>query len=309
MTKNHLAPIVLFAYNRPFHLKETLNALIQNKSADKSTLIVYSDGPKNDEDKLKVDKVRNHIRKIKGFKDVQLIERKVNLGLSKNIINGVTEIVNSYGHIIVLEDDLISSPYFLNFMNEGLDKFEYSDNVISVSGYFYPIKKKVPDTFFIKGADCLGWATWKNKWKRFEPEGEKLLHIIEGENLISEFDFNNAYPFTQMLRDQIAGINNSWAIRWYASAFINGLLTLYPGNSLISHIGNDGSGTNFGKSDILDVKISEKPVVIKSDLVEEDRNVRHLIEKYLKSKNAGILKIIYRKLRKYLKSNNLAYKR
>lgn len=269
-------------------------------------MIVYSDGPKNDEDKLKVDTVRSQIRRIKGFKDVQLIERKVNLGLSKNIINGVTEIANSYDHFIVLEDDLISSPYFLNFMNEGLDKSEHSDNVISISGYFYPIKKKVPNTFFIKGADCLGWATWKNKWKLYEPKGEKLFRIIEEKNLVSEFDFGNAYPFTQMLRDQIAGINNSWAIRWYASAFINGLLTLYPGSSLISHIGNDGSGTNFGESDILDVKISEKPVVIESDLVEEDKNVRHLIEKYLKYRDSGLLKIIYRKLRKYLKSNNLA---
>jgi len=301
--KNDLAPIVLFVYNRPWHTEQTLNALMQNELAAESILYIFADGPKTQatEELLNnIAEVRRIIRSKQWCKEVHIIERSNNYGLGNNIIAGVTEIVNKYGKVIVLEDDLLTSPYFLKYMNDGLNKYSSANNIISVHAYIYPIKKKLPETFFIRGADCLGWATWKEKWELFESDGRKLLSELEGKGLSSEFDFNNAYSYTQMLKDQIAEKNSSWAVRWYASAFINNMLTLYPGRSLIYHNGNDGSGTNFGVSSVLDVKLSETPVEVLNIPLVEGKSERKKIEYYLKHHNASFLRIIYRKLKRAL---------
>jgi len=302
--KSDLAPILLFVYNRPWHLKKTVDALIENKYADSSNLIIYSDGPKNENDLPYVNEVRRYIKSVKGFNFIQVIEREKNYGLGDNIISGVTEIVDKYGNVIVLEDDLITSPYFLQFMNEGLIKYKNAENVISIHGYIYPLKKKLPDTFFIKGADCLGWATWKDKWNLFEEDGRKLLKFIEENKMTKEFDLNNSYPYTQMLRDQIEGKNSSWAVRWYASAFLKNMLTLYPGKSLIFHSGNDGSGTNFPKSEFLDVKIADSQIVIKDIPIKEDVQITRKIGKYLKNGNISLIKYVYRRIKRFLISLN-----
>lgn len=241
------APIALFVYNRLWHTKQTIEALQKNILASDSDLIIFSDGPKGSPgSKTSVLAVRAYLRSVNGFKSVKVIERSENLGLAKSIISGVTEIVNQYGKIIVLEDDLITSPCFLRYMNNALDLYEKNEEVISIHGYIYPVQCPLPETFFIKGADCWGWATWKRGWNLFETDGQKLLDNLRAKKLTKEFDFSNFYPYTQMLRDQIAGKNDSWAVRWYASAFLNNKLTLYPGKSLINNIGFDGSGTHCG---------------------------------------------------------------
>lgn len=292
-----LAPIVLFVYNRPLHTEQTINALLKNELVSQSDLIIYSDGAKNESDSENVNLVRSYIQTITGFNSVNIVERKTNFGLGNNIIDGVTSVVNEYGSVIVLEDDLLTSPYFLKFMNEALKKYTSIPNVISIHSYIYPINKKLPETFFIKGADCLGWGTWKDKWMLFEPDGSKLLNYIEEKGLSDEFDFNKAYPYTQMLKDQIAGKNSSWAVRWYASAFIDNMLTLYPGRSLVYHNGNDGSGTNFGTSTVLDVKLAATPIKVNNIKTEETVAARKLIERYLKHHNATCIRVLYRKLK------------
>ena len=160
----------------------------------------------------------------------------------------------------MLEDDLLTSPYFLDFMNEGLSIYEEDEKVISIHGYVYPISEKLPETFFLRGADCWGWATWKRGWDLFEPDGGLLLNKLEESKQTEEFDFNRSYPYTQMLKDQINGKTNSWAVRWYASAFLQNKYTLYPGKSLVSNIGGDGSGTNTGLNQFI-----FKPLRCKSD--------------------------------------------
>lgn len=294
------APIVLFTYNRPIHTEKTVNALKMNDEASDSDLIIFSDGAKSEEDKQNVNLVRSYVKTIVGFRSVSIIERNTNFGLGNNIIDGVTTVVNKYGSVIVLEDDLITSSYFLKYMNDGLSRYTLNKEVISISSYIYPIKKKLPETFFIKGADCLGWGTWKDKWALFEADGKKLLDLIISKDLVVEFDFNNAYPYTQMLKDQIAGKNTSWAVRWYASAFIQNRLTLYPGKSLIYHNGNDGSGTNFGVSTFLDVELSDKPIVIDDIQIKENMYAKKCMERYLKYRNANRIYILYRKFRKLL---------
>ena len=151
-----LAPIALFVYNRQWHTHQTIEALQKNDLADESELFVFSDGPRSEADRGKVQAVREHLNAITGFKKVSVIEKDKNLGLAQSIIAGVTEIVNKFGHIIVLEDDLITSPYFLQFMNEALEFYENEDKVISMHAYIFPVKGELPESFFHEGCWLLG---------------------------------------------------------------------------------------------------------------------------------------------------------
>jgi len=288
------APIVLFAYNRPLHIRKTVEALQTNPLAKDSELIVISDGPKYDEQSIaKVRQVREYIKTITGFKKLTIIEKVVNAGLAESIRAGVTEIVNKYGKIIVFEDDLLSSPFVLKFLNDALDRYEKDDSVISITGYIYPLKGSLPDTFFIKGADCLAWATWQRGWALFEKDGAKLLTEIRSKKLEKDFDVQYSYPYTKMLEDQVAGKVSSWAIRWYASAFLRNKLTLYPGRSLVQHIGGDGSGTNCGVSQFYDTELSDKPIVFKHIPIEESKLVVKQIEKYFLSQRPSFFRRVW----------------
>ncbi len=269
------APIAIFTYNRPDHTRRTIEALLLNKLAAKSRLIIFSDGPKNAEGKEKVRQVRNYIHSVAGFESIEIIEREKNFGLGNNIIDGVTQIINRFGKIIVLEDDLVTSPFFLDYMNSGLSLYEMEQNVISIHGYVYPVKGSLPETFFLRGADCLGWATWKRGWDLFQPNGALLLKEIIDSKQDQIFNFQNSYPYSQMLIDQVNGKNNSWAIRWYATAFLKNMFTLYPGRSLINHIGSDGTGTNSGFDYSLDVELNESPVNVSKQAVIQNIEAYH----------------------------------
>ena len=278
-----LAPIALFVYNRPDHTRQTVAALTKNELAAGSDLIILSDAAKNEATAAKVDEVRAYLKTIDGFKSVKIIERPENFGLAKSIISGVTEIVNQSGKIIVLEDDLITSPYFLRYMNEALDLYEKTEKVISIHGYIYPTREKLPETFFIKGADCWGWATWKRGWDLFQTDGRKLLAELKRKKLTKKLDFDGAYPFTQMLIGQIRGFNDSWAIRWYASAFLEDKLTLYPGQSLVANIGFDNSGTHGGATAIFDGRLGDRSPRLTSLPLTENEEARQAINRYFKS--------------------------
>lgn len=279
-----LAPIVIFTYNRPLHTQQTIEALLKNEYASESDLIIYSDAPKNDVVRKGVQETRQYIKNISGFKSLRIVERERNYGLANNIIEGVTSVANEFGRIIVLEDDLLTSPYFLKFMNEALEKYEDVDEVVSVHGYLYPVKEKVPTNFFLRHTDSLGWGTWKNKWKTFNPDGSFLLNQIESKGLQSLFNFNNSYDFMKMLHAQIEGRNNSWAIRWYASTFLSSKISLYPNASLVFHNGNDLLATNSSSGDDwLDVELSEKPIPLIDLSIEENLQVRFIYEKFFRS--------------------------
>jgi len=278
-----VAPIALFVYNRPDHTRKTIEALIGNELAPQSRLIVFSDGPRDNKDVLLVEQVRDYISTIRGFESVSIIPSKSNKGLANSIISGVTSVLSEYDKVIVLEDDLVTSPQFLRYMNNSLDFYENDEAVISIHGYIYPVKDRLPDYFFVKGADCWGWATWSRGWKIFEPDGKKLLDELERRHLLKEFDFGGTYPYSKMLRRQIDGKNSSWAIRWYASAFLHEKLTLYPGMSYVQNIGHDASGThsrvtNHFEIDKLNVKLPSVRISIKEDI-----HARQVISAYFHS--------------------------
>ncbi len=277
-----IAPIVLFVYKRLWHTQQVVEALLRNPEAKESELFIYSDGPKPGAEE-EVKRLREYLKTIHGFKKIEIIEREKNLGLANNIIDGVTAIVQKYGRVIVIEDDLVVSSGFLAYMNKGLDIYEREEKVASIHGYVYPLKNwhKLPETFFLRGADCWGWATWKRAWDIFEPDGTKLKQQILARKEKKLFNFNNTYPYFRMLEDQITGKNNSWAIRWYASAFVHNMFTLYPRKSLVRNIGFDGSGTHCKEGDVFSGNETETISLVKIP-VEENTLARKMFERYLR---------------------------
>jgi SAM-dependent methyltransferase len=162
-------------------------------------------------------------------------------------------------------------------MNDGLWKYQEDEQVISIHGYIYPLEQTLPETFFLKGADCWGWATWKRGWDLFESDGQSLLDELKRQKLTRLFDLDGSYPYTKMLQDQILGRNNSWAIRWYASAFLKDKLTLYPGRSLVHNIGLDGSGIHCSVTSDFSSKLANYPISIEKILVDESISVKQAI--------------------------------
>ncbi len=302
---SQLAPIALFVYNRLSHTIRTVEALKANILAAESELFIFADGAKNEEGRAKVAEVREYIKTISGFKKVTVEEKENNVGLANSIISGVTKIVNQCEKVIAIEDDLVTSKYFLQYMNDGLNFYENEEKVISIHSYIYPVKRNLPETFFIKGADCWGWATWKRGWNLFNPDGKFLFEQLKAKNLTKKFDFDGRYPYTKMLEDQIAGKNNSWAIRWYASAFLADKLTLYPGKSLVVNIGFDGSGTHCGSSEDSRINAYDQKITIKQIPVIQSELARNAIKHYFKPQDfISKIQRLKKKLIKKLKKQN-----
>lgn len=262
------APIAVFAFNRPEHLKKTIRSLIANPESAKSILYCFCDGPRiGFQDEEKIDAIVKWISTIEhSFERVELIKRPINFGLARSIIEGVTHVVEHHGEVIVLEDDMYLSPFFLKYMNDGLRYYEFEHRVCSLHGYSYPVEGPLPESFFLRGADCWGWATWKRGWKLFDADGKKLFNEIEAKGLTKQFNYNDTYSYTGMLKDQIEGKNNSWAIRWYASTFLADKLTLYPGKSLVHNFGLDSSGTHCETTDVYSVSVAQSPISVSAPI-------------------------------------------
>lgn len=276
--------------------------MLENTLASKSELYIFSDGAKTGLDIELVHETREYIKTISGFKNVFTTFQDTNLGLAQSVITGIGNMLKTHNSVIVLEDDLITSPFFLQYMNEALDLYENNEEVISIHAYSYPVKDTLPETYFLKGADCWGWATWRRGWALFESNGAKLLNEIEKRNLVTEFNFNDSYNFHKMLIKQVKGLNSSWAVRWYASAFLANKLTLYPGKSLVHNIGNDDSGTHSKNVTIYDNSIHNQPITLSPSLpIIEDTESKNKIVKFLRDNNPNtslvkLTKHIFKKL-------------
>jgi hypothetical protein len=248
-----LAPIVLFVYNRAELTLKTLEHLKQNILAAQSELFIYSDGPKldaNAEDLKKIQDVREIIRKEKWCKEVHIIESAVNLGLADSIINGVTEIVDRFGKIIVLEDDLLASKHFLEYINMGLNFYEYQDKVFQIVGYTAPVRIRFKnEAFFLPISSTLGWGTWARAWKYFEKVPRDYIALKTHNKLRRKFDLDNSYPYSDMLIQQMETNVDSWGIRWWWAVFKRQGISLFPDRSLIAHLGFDSEATHTKNSD------------------------------------------------------------
>lgn len=253
----NLAPVLLFTYNRLKETKQTIKALQKNYLANQSELFIFSDGAKNNEAIQKVKDVREYILSIKGFKTVRVFESIENKGLANSIISGVTQIIEKYDKVIVLEDDLITSSNFLNFMNEALDYYENNKKIFSVSGYTMDLpslNNYKKDYYLSYRASSWGWATWKDKWGNVDWEVKDYSKFKW--NIVEQIKFmrgGSDMPF--MLWKQMKGKIDSWAIRWCYTQFTKELLTIYPSKSKIISIGFGESATHTKKTARFDTTI------------------------------------------------------
>jgi hypothetical protein len=241
----NLAPIVLFVYNRPRHTRKTLEALKGNTYAANSVLYVFADGPKEDatsEELSDIQLTREIILQDSWCNKVVLIKREKNMNLEDNVINGITEIIQKHGRVIILEDDLVTSPYFLQYCNDGLAIYEHSKQVFSINAFMFPIDfESEPETFLSPVAtSSWGWATWADRWQQFESKPNYVNEIESNIFLKSRFN-SGGQDYLYMLKHM-----NTWDIRWYYTAFLRNGLGLFPTHSLVKNIGFDGSGSHGG---------------------------------------------------------------
>lgn len=245
---NALAPIILFAHARPEHTRRTLGALAENVLAIDSDLWVYADAARSETEVERVRDVRAIAHGAKGFRSVTVVERETNLGLARNIIEGVTAVCNAQGRVIVLEDDIVTGRNFLSFMNAALDRYADEPRVWHVSGWNYPIDPAdLGDAFLWRVMNCWGWATWADRWQHFRKEPAHLVEAWDKET-IARFNLDGAHDFWEQVEANRKGLLNTWAIFWYASIFEHQGLCLNPARSFVHNIGHDGSGENCGYS-------------------------------------------------------------
>lgn len=278
------APIALFTYNRADKTQRVVESLLQNKEAKDSDLFIFSDGPKTEAKKAGVEENRKFIHTIKGFKSITIIEREKNWGLANSLIAGITDVINRYGRVIVVEDDLILSPYFLKFMNDGLEKYKDDDRVGTMTGFVPPIKEKLPETFFLMYFQCWGWATWKRAWDLLEIDARPLLRGLRFKK--TKFDVGGGVGNYGNLYCQKVGLVDSWYLRYYASLFLKGKLSLYPNRSLAANDGLDGTGTHCGTemTNTYLANISQTPIALSDIEVKEDLHVYEVFKRYFLSK-------------------------
>lgn len=277
-----LAPIIVFCYNRPNHLKRTLDALSCNELADQSTLYIYCDGPKegaSDEMLLKIADVRQVARKCQWCKEVHVVEHEYNVGLMNNIVGAVTEIVNQYGRVITMEDDIITSKGYLRFMNEALELYKDDEQVMHISGYMWPHKRRLPDTFFYEVPyPGGGWATWQRAWRHYTDD-IKLLYDYWCTRWDEFNKFGDNY-LQRQLEANYFGTMKTWFIKWHAVMLQRGALTLYPGQSLTNNIGFDDQATNCFATTQFDVLPVEKVPVTRQSIKENKRAAREIYAFY-----------------------------
>lgn len=238
-----LAPICLFTYNRPSETKHTVKALQLNYLAKNSDLYIFSDGPKTNSDALKISELRNYLKNINGFKSVKIFSSETNEGLAKSIIDGVSQVIKKHGKVIVLEDDLITSPNFLNFMNQALDYYSLQKSVFSISGYGH--KLKLPNDYqydvFLRGRPySWGWATWLDRWETVDWEIKDWDLFKNSREQIEQFNLHgkDLYPTLKRYKE---GKINTWAIRFAYNQFKQQKLTVCP---CLSKVRNNGFGND-----------------------------------------------------------------
>ena len=289
-----LAPIVLFVYNRPDHTRRTLEALMNNILADQSDLFIFADGPKDNislSQKQQIADTRTILHEKQWCKNVIITESETNNGLSKSIIDGVTKIINKYGKIIVLEDDIITGKYFLQYMNDALQRYENNKNVWHITGWRYPIDTDNKNlSYFYPIMDCWSWATWADRWKHYTKDPKNLKKTFT-KKMIRRFNADNCDKNNWLQVElNLSGDINTWAIFWYAVIFQNNGLCLGPTTSLVTNSGFDASGTNIlmhdnrlSNSHSIDYQITNFPD--KNEINQEEYNKNKNYLKRLKRNN------------------------
>lgn len=270
-------PVILFTYNRPEMLRQTLESLSANTLASESDLIVYADGPKenaSDLQKQKIKEVRAVIREKQWCKTVTIQESPINKGLAKSIISGVSTALNTEDKVIVVEDDVLLSPYFLQYMNDALNAYSSDTSVFAVGAWTYFTRRDFhEETFFFRYPDSIAWGTFRRAWDLFEYDAKSLQEKLISKNKMSAFNgFRNLKYFEPMLQSYVDGKIDSWAIRWTGTCILHNGLSVFPPVSLVKHMGFDSQGTHEKMRDYNeDLPLATVPVLHMSRQITESK--------------------------------------
>jgi hypothetical protein len=277
-----LAPIVLFVYDRPWHTEQVLNALKKNELADQSKLFIYVDGPKcnaSSEQLAQIEELHTIIQKEQWCKEVEIILSKSNIGCRNSIINGITAVLENYEAVIVLEDDIVTSPYFLRYMNTALNYYKDRVSVFSISGYNLPENRMaIPvdynwDVYASKRLLNWGWGTWKSRWTKANWEKNYIPNFLKEKEQVEAFN-RGGDDLSVMLLDEFQGKSDAWDIQFAFTHFMHHAISIVPCHSYVKNIGLDGTGTHVPKGVVLDNDLSlavENPRFL--DVLYEDKRI------------------------------------
>ena len=296
------APVVVFGFNRPEHLNRCLKSLEKCTNFAAHSGYIFIDGPRTEFDQksvLECVEIAERFRDIHGFK---VITHEVNWGLAASVRSGINRVFENSDTIIVIEDDLILGVGFLEFVNSALNFYQKNHEVSSISGYQYPIDLELSNAVFLRGADCWGWGTWKDRWEDTIFDGDYLLAQIRFRKLEKEFNLNGAINYEDMLIKYCNQEIDSWAVPWHTSMFLQNRLTLFPSKSFVSNEGGDGSGTHFGINSLYSQDLSNQTISDFPTVPSESKSYRaSMIEFYQKANQplSGLqkLKIAGRKVK------------
>jgi hypothetical protein len=288
------SPVVIFGYNRPEKFLAAVSSLSRNQLAKLTELFVFIDGPKTIHDIPLVNAVNEMAQKISGFKDIRIISHSTNLGLANSIKHGLSFVLKNNHSVIVIEDDLIVSDYFLDYMNSGLRHYANEPRVASIQGYQYPVAEIFHEPIALKGADCWGWATWRDRWESVVFDSDQLYKNLKSRGLDYEFDLDESMHYMIMLENERDKLIDSWAICWHASMFLQDRVSIYPGQTLVINTGFDGKGTHKTRTKMFDTKLGYWNVETEWPEPIENSNYRVSLIDFYKNKHHSKDKLSFR---------------
>jgi hypothetical protein len=289
-----LAPIALFTFKRPVHTRRTLESLAQNPEFTESPLFIYCDGARHDAETAQVEETRQLIREWP-HPNKTIIERDRNWGLANSVIDGVTELCKRFGQVIVVEDDLVVSPVFLNYLNAALVRYADETKVLQVSAHMFPVQIQAQtDAVMLPFTTSWGWATWDRAWKHFDLSMSGFVKLKTNRWLRWKFNLDGSYPYYRMLKRQAKGQADSWAIRWYASVFLQDGYVLFPKHSLVQHEGYDDTATHATRRDQASVKEVAIDQVLNFPNVICDQDAYISVRNFFKAERSLLKRLIRR---------------
>jgi hypothetical protein len=292
----NLAPIAIFAFKRPQHTARTLAALARNPEFLQSPLYIFCDGARRPDEAAAVEATREAVRAIEHPNKV-IVEAERNKGLANSIIHGVGHLCDSYGRVIVVEDDLVVSECFLHYMNGALDRYANDERVMQISGHMFPVSlEDRGESVLLPFITSWGWATWQRAWHSFDPNMQGYESLKSSRALRHKFDLDGAFPYYSMLNRQRRGEIDSWAIRWYLTCFQRGGLTLYPTSSLVDNIGFDGSGTHCDVRESIEQIVFRNAPISRFPSSDIDVTAYTRVKQHLAAENS-LFQRIYRRLK------------
>lgn len=305
-----LAPVIVFNYNRPDHSLQTWEALSRNQYAAETELYLYCDGPKanaSEEMRQRIAELHEQAKqyaidapKAGKFKSVHVVCAEKNKGLANSIIGGVSDVIAKHGRVIVLEDDLLTSPYFLKYMNTALDKYENYPSVFTISANRPPVSKmQIPtdyeyDVFVSLRPFSTGWATWKEKWEKIDWSLDYLEDFLKHPQQIKSFH-HGGDDLTEMLCMQRDHKIDSWAIRYAFQHYYHHAVAILPCIPYVDNIGFDGSGIHSGTDETdfrNNVALAPENPRMPNVVYEDERIINAFYNYFCRSKRTLKQKII-----------------